>query len=37
MRYLHTVGGRDEAIAEALAVLAAHGDAAKLPRSLTTR
>jgi integrase len=37
MRYLHTVGGRDEAIAEALAVLAEHGDAAKLPRSLTTR
>lgn len=37
MRYLHTVAGRDEAIAEALAVLAEHGDAAKLPRSLTTR
>ena len=37
MRYLHTVGGRDEAIAEDLAVLAEHGDAAKLPRSLTTR
>lgn len=36
MRYLHTVGGRDEAIAEALAALAKHGDAAKLPRSLTT-
>ena len=37
MRYLHTVGGRDEAIAEALAVLAEHGSAARLPRSLTTR
>lgn len=35
MRYLHTVNGRDEAIAEALAVLAEHGDAAKLPRSVT--
>jgi integrase len=37
MRYLHTVQGRDEAIAEALAVLAAHGDAAKLPGSVTLR
>jgi integrase len=30
-RYLHAVAGRDEAIADALAVLAEHGDAAKLP------
>lgn len=37
MRYLHTVNGRDEAIAEALAVLAEHGDAAKLPRTVTVR
>ena len=37
MRYLHTVGGRDEAIAEALSVLAEHGDATKLPRDVTTR
>jgi integrase len=34
-RYLHAVAGRDEAIAEALSVLAQHGDAAKLPRSVT--
>jgi hypothetical protein len=37
MRYLHTVQGRDGAIAEALAVLAAHGNAAKLPGSVTLR
>jgi integrase len=37
MRYLHAVGGRDEAIAEALSVLAEHGDAAKLPRDIRTR
>jgi integrase len=37
MRYLPTVGGRDEAIAEALSVLAEHGDATKLPRDVTTR
>lgn len=37
MRYLHTVGGRDEAIAEALSVLAEHGDATKLPRDIATR
>jgi integrase len=37
MRYLHTVQGRDDAIAEALAVLAAHGDAARLPASVTLR
>jgi len=37
MRYLHTVNGRDEAIAEALSVLAEHGDAAKLPKSVTIR
>ncbi|MGY2876467.1 integrase [Marmoricola sp. URHA0025 HA25] len=37
MRYLHTVNGRDEAIAEALSVIAEYGDAAKLPRSVTTK
>jgi len=37
MRYLHTVNGRDEAIAEALSVLAEHGDHAKLPKSVTIR
>jgi len=36
MRYLHTVNGRDETIA-ALSVLAEHGDAAKLPKSVTIR
>ena len=35
MRYLHTVNGRDEAIAEALTLLAEHGDPARLPRSVT--
>jgi hypothetical protein len=30
-RYLHTVEGRDQAIAEALSRMAAHGDAARLP------
>lgn len=34
LRYMHTVNGRDEAIAEALSVLAEHGDAARLPRSI---
>lgn len=33
-RYLHTVGGRDAEIAKALAELATHGDAAKLPKRL---
>lgn len=37
MRYLHTVNGRDEAIAEALSVLAEHGDAARLPTSMSAR
>lgn len=37
MRYLHTVAGRDQAIAEALSVLAEHGDASKLPHDVTTR
>lgn len=37
LRYLHTVNGRDEAIAEALSVLAAHGDAARLPNSVIGR
>jgi integrase len=36
-RYLHAVSGRDEAIAEALALLAEHGDAAKLPKAVTIR
>jgi integrase len=37
MRYLHTVNGRDEAIAQALSVIAEHGDPAQLPKSVTTR
>jgi integrase len=37
MRYLHTVQGRDKAIAEALTVLAEHGDAARLPGTVTTK
>ena len=37
MRYLHTVAGRDKAIAEALTVLAEHGDAARLPTTITTK
>lgn len=37
MRYLHTVNGRDEAIAEALSAIAEYGDASKLPRSVTTK
>jgi integrase len=36
-RYLHAVEGRDAEIAQALSDLAEHGDAAKLPRSITTR
>ena len=36
-RYLHAVAGRDEAIAEALSVLAEHGDASKLPRFVTVK
>jgi integrase len=37
LRYLHTVTGRDEAIAEALSVFAEYGDAKKLPRSVTVK
>lgn len=37
MRYLHTVNGRDEAIAEALSAIAEYGDATKLPRSVTLK
>jgi integrase len=34
-RYLHAVDGRDKEIAKALSVLAAHGDSARLPQSVT--
>jgi integrase len=37
MRYLHTVSGRDQAIAEALSAIAEYGDASKLPRAVTTK
>lgn len=37
MRYLHTVNGRDEAIAEALSAIAEYGDAAKLPKAVTVK
>jgi len=37
MRYLHTVNGRDEAIAEALSAIAEYGDAARLPKSVTVK
>jgi integrase len=36
-RYLHAVDGRDAEIASALSELAAHGDAAKLPRSIVAK
>lgn len=36
-RYLHAVDGRDREIAKALSDLAAHGDAARLPRHITMR
>jgi integrase len=36
-RYLHAVDGRDAEIASALSELAAHGDAAKLPRSIIVK
>jgi integrase len=36
-RYLHAVAGRDAEIAAALSDLAAHGDPAKLPRSIVAR
>lgn len=37
IRYLHTVNGRDEAIAEALTAIAEYGDAAKLPKAVTVK
>jgi integrase len=36
-RYLHAVDGRDKEIAKALSVLAAHGDAARLPGTINTK
>jgi integrase len=36
-RYLHAVDGRDAEIASALSELAAHGNAAKLPRSIVAK
>lgn len=36
-RYLHAVDGRDAEIASALSELAAHGDAAKLPKSIVVK
>jgi hypothetical protein len=36
-RYLHAVDGRDAEMAAALSALAAHGDAAKLPRSIVAK
>lgn len=36
-RYLHTVDGRDAQIAAALSELAEHGDAARLPKSITVK
>ena len=36
-RYLHAVDGRDAEIATALSALAAHGDAAKLPKSIVIK
>jgi integrase len=36
-RYLHAVEGRDAEIASALSELAAHGDAARLPRSIVIK
>jgi integrase len=36
-RYPHAVDGRDAEIASALSVLAEHGDAAKLPRSIVVK
>jgi hypothetical protein len=35
--YLHAVDGRDAEIASALSELAAHGDAARLPRSIVVK
>lgn len=36
-RYLHAVDGRDAQIAAALSELAEHGDAARLPKSITVK
>ena len=36
-RYLHAVDGRDAEVASALSELAAHGDAAKLPKSIVIK
>jgi integrase len=36
-RYLHAVDGRDQEIAKALSVLAAHGDAARLPETVSVK
>jgi hypothetical protein len=36
-RYLHTVDGRDAEITSALSDLAAHRDAARLPKSIVSR
>jgi hypothetical protein len=36
-RYLHTVDGRDTEIASALSALPAHGDAARLPKSIVVK
>jgi hypothetical protein len=36
-RYLHAVDGRDAEIASALSDLAAHGDAAKPPKSIVVK
>jgi integrase len=36
-RYLHAVDGRDAEIAFALSELAAHGDAARLPKSIVVK
>jgi hypothetical protein len=36
-QYLHTVEGRDAEIASALSELAAHGDAARRPKSIVSK
>lgn len=36
-RYLNVVDGRDAEIASALSDLAAHGDAARLPKSIVVK
>ena len=36
-RYLHAVDGRDAEIASALSELAAHGNAARLPRTIVVK